>query len=315
VAFKKKALIFGFFLVLSTALWFMNALGDYYTTEIRFPVRYKNFPNQKLQIGNPPENLTIRVRARGSIILRNRIGARYTPISFNVNSFTMNRLAGRDSAAYFLQTIYTREYIANQLSSEFEIISISPDTLFFRFASMKSKRVPVRAGFTYKLDRQLILKSPPALSPDSVMVSGPDYIVDTLRFIGTENTDLGIISRNTENTVGLDTLKYINTKTREINVMFDVEKFTEKTVQVPITAVNIPSNLKLQTFPHNIQVTCQVGLSNYDKLQANYFRAQVNYNEIIQTKPARIKVDLVNSPPFVQAVDFNPRTVEYLIER
>ena len=315
IAFKKKALIFGFFLVVSTAFWFINTLSDYYSTEISYPIVYQNFPKQKVNIGNPSSYLKIKVRALGYIILRYSLSSKYIPITFNVNSFSMKRLPGNDSSVFYIQTQYTRDYIAKQLSSEFEIIDIKPDTLYFRFANMRSKMLPVKPKFIYRLEKQMILKSEPQLIPDSILVSGPDYIMDTITSLETMPIDLGVISHKKEVQVNMNEIKNLYLKISKVDVVIDVEQFTEKTIQIPITTVNMPESYKLKTFPRNIILTCQVGLSNYEKLDSGFFRAQVDYNETLKSQGGNLEVLLVKQPAFIRAANFTPASVEFLIEK
>ena len=315
IAFKKKALMFGFFLVVSTAFWFINRLSEYYSTEINYPIVYQDFPKQKVQIGSPSSNLKIKVRALGYIILRYSLSSKYIPITFNVNSFSMKRLPGSDSSVFYIQTQYTRDYIANQLSSEFEIIDIKPDTLYFRFANMKSRMLPVKPKFIYQLEKQMILKTEPQLNPDSILVSGPDYIMDTITSLETLPIDLGVISHKKEVKVNMKEIKNLYFKISKVNVAIDVEQFTEKTIQIPITVLNMPESYELKTFPHDILLTCQVGLSNYEKLDSGFFRAEIDYNETLKSESGKLQVSLVKQPAFIRAANFTPASVEFLIEK
>ena len=161
----------------------------------------------------------------------------------------------------------------------------------------------------------MIHKNVPVLNPDSILVSGPDYIIDTLSGLETLNTDFGVVSRSKDVTVNMNETKNLYFKQNKVRVTFDIEQFTEKTILVPISVSNLPDNLKLQTFPPNIQLICQVGLSNYEKLQTNSFRAQVDYQEVTQAEADKLKVELVKQPNFIRLVNFSPKTVEYLIEK
>ncbi len=196
MALRKRAMIFSFFLVLSVIFWFMNALSKNYTTTIDYPVRYRNFPEDKIMIGNLPEHLSLEVNAHGYTLLRYRLSSRYIPLVFNVRSFTMNRMSSADSGVYYIETRFARNYIAKQLSSEFNIMDIKPDTLVFRFATLVARRVRVVPKISFRLDKQLILKEDPYLIPDSVKVSGPDYLIDTLTTIYTKLLDAGLITQS-----------------------------------------------------------------------------------------------------------------------
>ncbi len=88
-----------------------------------------------------------------------------------------------------------------------------------------------------------------------------------------------------------------------------MEKFTEKTLSVPIEVLNLPDSLSLKTFPHVVQVTCQVGLSNFEKLQPSMFSVVVDYKEAIGGQSKKLRVDLVRQPDFIQSVKFSPRSL------
>ncbi|HYW94671.1 MAG TPA: hypothetical protein VE870_03725 [Bacteroidales bacterium] len=315
VAFRKKAVIFSFFLLLSVIFWFMNALSKNYTTTIDYPVRYRNFPVDKILIGELPEHLSLEVNAHGYTLLRYRLSSRYIPLVFNVRSFTMNRMNSADSGVYYIETRFARNYISKQLSSEFNIIDIKPDTLIFRFADVVSRKVPVIPDITFQLGKQLILKQEPYLIPDSVNVSGPDYIVDSLTEVRTRRLDAGTITQSVTKTADIAGLDHVSFGRDKVKVRFEVEKYTEKTLSVPVEVINLPDSLRMKTFPHYIQVTCQVGLSNFEKLQTSMFRMVVNYEETENGQARKVKVEMDKQPDFTRSVKYSPRSVEYLIEK
>jgi hypothetical protein len=314
IGFRKKSLIFSFFLLVAITIWFLKALEKNYTTEIDYPVRYRNFPNSKTLIGEVPDQLKLTVYAHGYVLLQHKISSRYIPIVVSVRSFSLNQLRGADSGFYFIETRYMKDYIDKQLSSEFDILEIKPDTLVFPFADIIERILPVEPQLGYTLDQQLILKSEPFPDPDSVRVSGPDYILDTLKSISTRRKDLGLISKSGSYDFDLKTFKHISIQPDEVEIVFDVERFTEKTLSIPISVKDLPDTLKVITFPSTVRVSCQVGLSNYERLQEGMFSASVNYSDI-KAGQARLKIEMERSPDFINALNFSPKTVEYLIEK
>ena len=315
IAFRKKVLLFGFFLSVSVVLWLLIALSKQYDDQVNYPVQYKNFPESKVLIGDLPDHLRLNVNANGFTLLRFRLSSRYIPISFSVNSFKMNRLPGADSSSFYIETRLAREHIAAQLSSDFIINKIMPDTLIFRLSGVVSKRVPVIPAFSFQLLKQQILKNQITLKPDSVNVSGPDFIIDTLKAIYTKSTDIGVISKTDEENVGIQEIKFVYTKESSIEVGFTIEQFTEKTIEIPVELMNLPPNTRMQAFPRYVQLTCQVGLSNYESLEGSMFRAQVDYNEIREERNNKLKVVITKQPVFIQSLRFSPKVVEYIIEK
>ncbi len=314
LAFKKKAQIFSFFLGLAIIIWFVNALNKTYTTEIDYPIRFKNYPENKTLIGDLPSELNLRVSALGYTILRNKISSHYIPIVFNVKSFTLNQLSSKDSSFYFIESRYIFEYISKQLDPEFEIISIKPDTLLFPFAKVLSKKILVKNKVLYELDKQLIFKEDLKIVPDSISITGPDYMLDTLTEVYTKEVDFGLITASEKRSVDLEEIKYIRFQEESVSLEFDIEKYTEKVLDVPVFPLNVPDSIRILTFPRKIKLSCLVGLSNFDFLRSDMFTLSVDYNSIV-TGVSRIQVDLTNQPAYVQGVKYNPKTVEFLIEK
>ena len=58
-----------------------------------------------------------------------------------------------------------------------------------------------------------------------------------------------------------------------------------------------------------------VGLSDYEKIQAHLFKAVVDYFSIENNISNKLKVDLVKFPDYISSIKFNPKNVEYIIEK
>ncbi len=107
----------------------------------------------------------------------------------------MNR-PGQDSSRAYILTRYLKDQISGQLPAELQLLEIKPDTLHFQFARRASRMVPVRPDLVFALDGQFTTRDGILLEPDSVRVTGPDAILDTLGYISTERVDLGLLTRN-----------------------------------------------------------------------------------------------------------------------
>ncbi len=68
--FHHKLITFLFFVLVSTVFWFVRSLGQQYETNVTYPVRYTDFPENKVLIGDIPQKLELRVRASGFSILK-----------------------------------------------------------------------------------------------------------------------------------------------------------------------------------------------------------------------------------------------------
>lgn len=292
----------------------MIALSKSYITSLNYPVRYTSLPSGKVIVGNTPDHLTLKVSAHGYSIIKHKLSSRYIPINFSVSSFSLNRLDGIDSSVFYIHTRFSRDHITQQLGPDFILTDIKPDTLFFRFASVIDRTLPITPDVVFDIESQMILKSQPYTVPDSIMVMGPDYILDTLKAIYTNKKKLGLISKSVADQIEISKPENLSIKRDRVKVYIDIERITEKKLRLPLEVINCPESITLKTFPALIDVSCQVGLSNFPKLHDEMFRIVSDYEDPL-SGTGRLEVNILKAPDFVRAVKFSPKTVEYLIEK
>ncbi|MFC2132249.1 hypothetical protein ACFLRG_00470, partial [Bacteroidota bacterium] len=147
-------------------------------------------------------------------------------------------------------------------------------------------------------------------------ITGPDVNIDTINFVSTEyyeikklrkafNRNLSIVKPHDKVILSHD----------KVNVNIAVEKFTERELNIPIEAENLPDSLSLRTFPGNLKLKFHVVLSEYEKYEATHFRAVVDYNSIEQNLNNKLRVKIVKSPDNIYLVSYSPTNVEYIIEK
>lgn len=308
---KRKMLVFSFFLVISIIIWLLNALSKNYTTEISYPITYSKFPENKVLVSDVPDHLRLKVNAHGYALLSYKLTNRPIPLSFHVTSLTMNTLNG-DTSRMYLLTRYERERVARQLPSELQLLEISPDSLIFRFATEVSRMIPVQPDINFVPGRNFTLKNGVEISPDSVRVTGPDIYVDTLRSISTKNLGLGTLEKSYKGMLQLKKIPRLSFDTDRVECNIDLEKMTEVQVMVPVQISGLPDSLRMQTFPQEVRITGRIGLSKYERIVPEAFWAEVDYRETLENK-SRLQVQLKTKPADLSGVTFYPQTVEYLL--
>ena len=305
--------MFSVFLMISVFIWLLNALSKNYTSVIEYPLVYTDFPEDRVFVGDLPENLELRINAHGYVILKYKTFRKPSPISFKVSAFTFNR-PGQDSSRAYILTRYLIDQVSRQLQADMQLLDIKPDTLHFQFARRITRMVKIQPDFEYQLDQQFTIKDGIILEPDSVEVTGPDLILDTLRYIYTVKSDLGNLSRNYSDKVKLKRIGDLDYSRSKVNCSFELERFTEVQLTIPIEVLNLPDSIALQTFPSRVKLTCNVGLSKYDRVNGSPIRAVVDYTEIKEGN-ALLDVNIQNIPVYLLSYEFYPKTVEFLKSR
>lgn len=309
----RRIMVFLFFLVVSTIFWFLSALGREYTSGLKYPVRYRNFPDKMVLVNDLPSNLELTVNAHGYTLLKHFFSRRVLPIVFNVNSFSLNRIPDAERKRYYILTSVTNARISGQLGTGIEILDIKPDTLFFNFTEMVSRYLPVKPVLNIDFQPQFMIKGNISADPDTINVSGPATLIDTMQFVPTMPVDIRGLNKSVKKTVNLPEYDMINFSERTVVLDIPVEQYTESSIKVHVDVVNLPDTLKIKTFPSVITVSYLVALPDYEVVNAQQFRATVDYKSLPPVG-GHLEVKLTEHPDFIKMVRFNPKNVDFIVE-
>lgn len=309
----RRVMVFLFFLVVSTIFWFLSALGKEYTTNLRYPVRYTNFPDKMVMVGDLPSSLELTINAYGYTLLKYYISRTIIPIVFDVNSFALNRLPDSETRNFYILSSVASARISGQLGADIQILDIRPDTLLFRFTEMVTRILPVRPVTDIEFEQQFMISDTIIAEPDSVAVSGPASLIDSMRFIPTVPLILKGLSKSARKAVNLAEYDMVSYSERRVWLNIPVEQFTEATTSIPIETVNLPDNLMLKTFPPAVRVSYLVSLTDYDRVNLQQFRAVVDYNALMPDG-SRLTVKILKQPDFIKMLRFYPQSVDFVIE-
>ncbi|HEX2937091.1 MAG TPA: hypothetical protein VHO72_17180 [Bacteroidales bacterium] len=314
VRFNKRVFIYLFFLFISIIFWYLNALSRTHTADLHCKLNYQSFPKGKVLISDLPAEVTLKVEGLGFQILKYKIRSFYSVIDLNLSEFRININTKDNQYHYFLLMRYTKDRI-NSMFSGINVIKVSPDTMFFQFTDVVDKKLPIRPDLRVEFEKQFMVHGRVHVIPDCVLISGPQAMMDTLRFISTSE----IKKSNVKDTFVVETHlknipRFIIPK-HKIKVFVPVDKYTEATLNVPIEALNLPSGIDIKTFPSSISLSCLVAVSDFGKITPQMFKAAIDYEKIALIKPENVKVSLIKIPSQVRNVKFHPKNVEYIIEK
>lgn len=305
---SREFLIFLFFVFVSFCFWLLQVLNDDYETEFSIPLRLKNVPEQVVLTSEPPSELRVGVKDRGTVLVNYLLGRTFYPVTIDFKDY-----ADKGSKVYVPMSALTKK-IAGQLNQSTKLLSVKPDTVEFIYTKGKAKKVPVKLRGKIGLGRQYYI-SDIIYSPDSVVVYAPQEILDTITVAYTQAVDLEHLSDTTHRRVDIEPVKGARFTPSYNDVTLMVDVYSEKTVEVPVRGINFPPDKMLRTFPSKVQVTFQVGLSHFKMITAEDFFIGVTYEELLDNKGEKCPVRLKSVPRYVDHVRLNPKEVDYLIEQ
>ncbi len=309
----KRIVIFMIFVLLSAGFWFLNALRRDYISIIPYPVKFVNLPQNKILSGEVPEAIDLKVRGTGFSLLRYHFSNQLIPYAIDVSK--MRRLYdGSVKGAYLVTHDYTNR-ISGQLSNDIELLEMTPDTIYISFYNKTSRMIPVRLNASISFVQQYNQTGSEKFTPDSIMVSGPNYLVDTLSGVYTEFIQLSKVADTLFQTVDLTVLPDLTFSQQRVNMMIPVEAFTESSIDVPIGVKDVPADLILKTFPAEVRVSFRVGISQFEHVKPEDFSAWVDLTNVDLSTQNRLKVRFDKIPGYVYSVDYKPLFVDFIIEK
>ncbi len=253
------------------------------------------------------------VDAYGYTLLVYKLRLALSPVLLNVTELVDNAIEKGYRNKFTVSTVNHKEEIEKQISSEIRILSIKPDSLIFNFSKIISKRIKVKPNVKIGFESQYSLMEEPFTTPDSIQVSGPKNVLDTMKFVYTNFHSYSRLSHSVEEKATVQSIRGLTIPVTEVKLSVPVEQNTEVSFEVPIVIINKPDNIVLKTFPGKVKVSCRIGLSKYKKLDYNAFRAFINY-EKISINDTKLPVLFESSSKAVLSVSFAPKDVEYILE-
>lgn len=311
---NQRLVIFIFFLVVSTVIWYLTKLSHEYSTTLSYPLRYESSPKGKVLVGEPPRKIQLKVKAFGYTLLQCKMSAALSPIKLDLSKHLSQSFEGSKTTQFIL-TYRLRNSVAKQLGSDILLEGIEPDTLFVELADMAMKKVRVQPIIEADFERQYMQSGNITVEPESITISGPKSILDTISIISTKRLTYNKLNQKVVSKVSLVPIHQVSFSSRNVMLTIPVEKYTEISIKVPVGIENQPDSVRLMFFPKSVDVKCNVVLSKYFTLKPIMFKAVVDYNLISSSINKKLKVRLVTVPELVELVDFNPKYVEYIIEK
>ncbi len=308
-ALNKEFLIFLFFLVLSGVFWLLMTLNETFEKELPVKVRLVNVPQNAVMTTEMVDTVVITVRDKGFVLSSYFTTRKLQPVSVNFQSYA-NHSTGRG----VVPIADVQKLIYQQLSNSTRISQIKPDRLEFYFNYGRSKKVPVRLtgvvapAKNYSLVQQLI-------SPQKVTVYANKNILDSIQYVSTDRISLLNFSDTVSQVVHLKKIKGVKFVPSFITLTLVPDVLTDESLEVPITAVNMPAGKVLRTFPSKVKVRFTVSSSMFRSIKPEQFSVVVDYKELAVSPSDKCNLYLRAYPHSASNPRLEMNRVDYLIEQ
>lgn len=265
-----------------------------------------NVPKEMAFTKMPPNNLMLRFEARGWDLL--------------FNSHNLSRLAlyydMQEGNELIIPDGQLRSDILENLSSpRIKVVDVNYNELIFRLEKKMVRKVPIVLVKKIEFSEGFNYSDTLSIHPDSITISGPASMVETITFWKTDSLILLNGKKNLDRSVSLfPPPRELHLSQASTMVKVPIESFTEKSFFIPVEIKNAPEHDSLSIFPSSVNVSCVVGLSKYDDLTADKIKCEVNLGitRLLEGKNTA-PIVLVEYPDYVQTVKYTPKAATFFI--
>lgn len=296
------------FLLISTGLWLVMSLNQDVQQDIRCRIEIVNQPDSVTMISYPPDHISVSVKSRGSQLVKYSFGSSPT-ITLDYNTLARNNriTLGVSDMRVLLRDIFGQNA---------QIISFNPDTLNLTFTSQPGVYRPVRIDTRITTRSDVALSAAPKCVPESVVVYSTEPLDPLMDYAKTQPIQYNNITESKT----IRTRVIVPTGCRavpdSVDIVLRVEPLVARTIQLPITAINVPDSVRLILLPTTVSLSYMVPASHF-RDQVPPIKVYADYRSLDLTHPSRrigINADNTNAPS-LRNIRLNIDSVEYLIER
>lgn len=287
----------------------MIKMSKEYYSDIQFPILYTSFPQDQTITDVTDSTINLKIRSKGFNLFSSIYFSKKEPFKLNLKNLEIH--SNRYTTGNYLLADEILVQIRKQFETPADIVSISPDTLYFQLEQIIYKEVPIQLNLSYSIKKQFGIYGELEYSNDTILISGPPSIINTIELIQSEKVSLQDLNQNTTIKIALIKPKHglVDLSADSMSVSIPIEEFTESVLNIPLGLVNEGSH-NIRLFPNEVKLTFLVALKDFQTVNSEMFLAEINFNPNRQRTQ---KVELKKYPGFVKISRMEPNIVEYLI--
>jgi len=300
---KKNLNIIIIALVFSAILWISITLSDEFYSTINLPVRVIDAPAGYTVATDLPKNISVKIKG---------IGWRLTGISLGSESYF--NVSARNDSGMVLSNLYANIINNPWLSSDLSVIDISPDTVSFVIEKITSRKLPVIPDLKLDFKTGYGLSTKFTLTPDSVNVSGPKSLINSLESLKTQSVKLSQLDSQTKVKASFENSKLV-TDVPFVEIFLDVQRIVDKTVDnIRVEVIDVPADRDVVLIPNSISCLVKGGINILGRLTENDFRAYVHYRDVLLDSLGAVQ-PIIEFPENIEIVTQRPDRLRYIIKK
>ena len=306
---NKEFLIFLFFLLLSGAFWLMMALNETYEEELKVPVRLVGMPRNAVMTDEPADTVKVTVRDKGFTLVTYKYGHWFRPLTFKFATY-----ANEDQGHGAIPAADIVKQVQSQLYGSSKLLSVKPEKLDFYFTYGASKKVPIRFRGKISTSKSYYLAHT-EFSPMMVTAYANKKVLDELKYVEIEPFNYRNLQDTIHQNVRLQKIRGVKLVPSTVRLSVYPDVLTEESIEVPVSAVNMPAGMVLRTFPSRVTVRFTIGASQFRTIRPEQFNVVVDYQALAENPSDKCTLQLRSVPSSVSKAKLELDKVDYLLEQ
>jgi YbbR domain-containing protein len=299
----KDFLIFLMFVGLVTIFWWGHTMTSTREMTIQVALQYSGVDDRYVFSTPLPTQLSVAVRDNGREL--RQISQQHLSITIDLTN-----LITSNEGILELNSKILRPQLQEILPGSTIILHTFPEQHTSSYLCEASRLLPIKLQTNITTAPQYQLIGSAHLSTDSVNVYGPRDLLGTVDAILTDSIICHGIRDSISKLARVIVPEGLRCATKEIEVMYYAEQFTEKSFTLPIEVKNKPEGKNIQLFPMEITAIVRIGVTQFADLDITDLHATCNYP---QNNEDILPVMVESNNPHATNIRFYPNSIEYVI--
>lgn len=301
----KNATLFFIFVCVSAVFWFILALNDSAQDHFNVNVRIVNEPDSVTFISDVPEKIHVSVSDKGTNLWRNGY-MKHPTINIDFKEYSSDGVL-----RYSYNDLITS--LRDVFGGSALITSVSVDSLQLVYTTNPGKKVPVLVSSHVYPASGTTLEGSAKASPGSVYVYGPKEVLDTIKYVRTEDITLRNLSETTEMEVKIQKLKGARSIPSKVVLTVPIEPLVRKEAMVTVDTKNVPAGEEMLLFPSKVPVEYYVAMSRLNDDEDSNIKLIVDFDDISKSVSGRLPVNVLTYPDRLKNLKLRSDSVEYAV--
>ena len=303
---EKKYIYIILFFFVSFSFWILTKLSEDYNSKLTLEIDIINAPDDYIVKKQNINSILVFIKASGFELFYNKLFQNKLIVDLEEEKIVDDKIV--------IDYNENKFKLKETLNSNIDISSVFPDQIVIELEQVVNKFVPIVLENELKIKSGYGLRRPVDLSPDSIQVTGPFKEISKISYVSALiDADLNI-----ENDYTTD---YEIVRDKKISYEFSsgkaviyVDRYSEKTIKIPILVRGIPDSLDLRLYPNEVDISFQSSIKRLKNISEKDFIVSVSFDSKTKKLSKDLDVSIDSFPSSLKNLKISHKKVEFLIK-